>query len=392
VRMIKYFRIIFLAALVLLLSSICTATNNCDNQSAPLDVVVFYSPGCPGCEDVLKALAKAKKTFGDKIASYQLNIDELEAYEILIKYEEHYDSTENATLKIFLGDTYLASPGKIVKDLNKTIEEQRKKNSKTFFPEDVQLEKDKPEEIPPAIIKRFKSFKILPVLGAGLIDGINPCAFTSIVFLFSFLTYLKKSKFEILIVGLFFALGTFLTYLLLGFGAVKALKIVSLSRSFSQVVTYVVAAATFVLAGLSLRDYIVYKKTGKAGDMKLSLPKAMTRTIHKVTRSSFSSRNLVLAGFIAGVLVSLLEAICTGQVYLPTIIFVLKDPALKYHAYLYLILYNLMFIAPLLAVTALLFLGLSSKKLVKYAENRLGMTKLLMTALFFALGLLILLV
>jgi cytochrome c biogenesis protein CcdA len=59
---------------------------------------------------------------------------------------------------------------------------------------------------------------------------------------------------------------------------------------------------------------------------------------------------LAVYSFVTGLLVSILEAVCTGQVYLPTIAYVLKRTHLWVEALGYLLLYNIMFIAPLFVV------------------------------------------
>ena len=68
------------------------------------------------------------------------------------------------------------------------------------------------------LMERFKSFRILPILAAGLIDGINPCAFTTIIFLLSYLVYLGRKKREVLIAGAAFSAGVFMAYTALGLG------------------------------------------------------------------------------------------------------------------------------------------------------------------------------
>ena len=101
-------------------------------------------------------------------------------------------------------------------------------------------------------------------------------------------------------------------------------------------------------------------------------------------------RRFVLAAFASGMVVSLLELGCTGQVYLPTICFVVGVPAMRAHALLYLILYNLMFVFPLILVFVLAYFGISSQRLAKWTERHTALVKLLLSLLFFVLaGLLI---
>ena len=95
---------------------------------------------------------------------------------------------------------------------------------------------------------------------------------------------------------------------------------------------------------------------------------------------------LLFSALVTGFLVSLLEAVCTGQVYLPTISFVLKSTTLKLAALGYLLLYNIMFIAPLIVIFVLALLGTTSQQFWGFLKKHLGLIKILMVILFFGLG------
>lgn len=102
------------------------------------------------------------------------------------------------------------------------------------------------------------------------------------------------------------------------------------------------------------------------------------------------TRRLVLAAFAVGIVISLLESVCTGQVYLPTIVYVLKDRGLAARPLACLVLYNLMFIMPLLAVFGLVFAGMTSTRLLTFSKRHLALSKTLLALLFLGLGLLLL--
>jgi len=89
---------------------------------------------------------------------------------------------------------------------------------------------------------------------------------------------------------------------------------------------------------------------------------------------------------ITGFLVSLLEAVCTGQTYLPTITFILKTTTLKLHALAYLVIYNLMFVVPLFIIFIFALLGITSGQFSNFLKKHLLLIKLLMAILFFGLG------
>jgi len=79
--------------------------------------------------------------------------------------------------------------------------------------------------------------------------------------------------------------------------------------------------------------------------------------------------------------VSLLEAVCTGQLYLPTIVFVLKESTLRLRALGYLLLYNLMFIFPLLLILILALFGTTSEHFSQFLKKHLVIMKVSMAIL-----------
>ena len=97
-------------------------------------------------------------------------------------------------------------------------------------------------------------------------------------------------------------------------------------------------------------------------------------------------RRYVLAAFITGWIVSLLELACTGQVYLPTICFVTGVPELRLHAFLYLVLYNLMFILPLCFVFGLTYYGTTSEQIAGWMKRHIIVIKAALAVFFFCLG------
>ena len=96
--------------------------------------------------------------------------------------------------------------------------------------------------------------------------------------------------------------------------------------------------------------------------------------------------SFVAGAFIAGFLVSILEFACTGQVYLPTITLVVRQEGLNSLAVLYLLMYNVCFILPLLFVFGFVYFGMSSKGIAKIMESRVGMVKLILAVVFFFVG------
>ena len=140
-----------------------------------------------------------------------------------------------------------------------------------------------------------------------------------------------------------------------------------------------------VLAVFSFLDFLKARR-GEIGDMALNLPHSLRMRINAVIRSGRKSQAFVAGAFVTGVVVSFLELACTGQVYLPTIIFVMSQPEMRVRALTLLVLYNLLFILPLVVVFILAYYGTGSKQLTNFLQRRAATVKLGMALLFAALA------
>jgi cytochrome c biogenesis protein CcdA len=84
--------------------------------------------------------------------------------------------------------------------------------------------------------------------------------------------------------------------------------------------------------------------------------------------------------------------VCTGQVYLPTIGYIMTIAELRVHAFFNLVLYNIMFIIPLVGVFVAAFFGVTSEKMAAVTKEHTGTVRLLTGILFIGLAAFIFLV
>ena len=259
-----------------------------------------------------------------------------------------------------------------------------------------QEESKKAEE---SIIHRFKSFGVLAILLAGLMEGLNPCALATLVFFISYLTMVGRKRKEIFWAGLGFSGTGFITHLLIGIGILSFIQHLSFLPLFSQIVYFITFVFALLLGIFSLYDYIQLKK-GRPSKMKLQVPNFLKKKIHQMIRvrsdvleanKESTSIRFLLAAVVIGFIVTLFQSTCTSQVYLPTILFVMNVPSLRGSAVLYLILYNFIYILPLLVIFGIVYWGVTSEQLSFFLQKRASTIKLLTSAFFFALaGILIL--
>ncbi|MBM4464157.1 MAG: hypothetical protein FJ014_01080 [Chloroflexi bacterium] len=244
-----------------------------------------------------------------------------------------------------------------------------------------------PEEGERSIIERFKSFGVFTVVFAGLVGVLNLCAFATLIFFVSYLTLSGRKGREVLVVGAAFTLGVFLAYLVVGLGFYKVLDLLGdLLTTLGRWVYGLTALLCVGLAVFSFNDFLKARR-GEIGDMALNLPHGLRMRINAVIRRGRKSQAFVAGAFVTGIVVSFLELACTGQVYLPTIVFVISQPAMRVRALLFLVLYNLLFILPLVVVFILVYYGSAgSKQLTHFLQQRAATVKLGMALLFAALA------
>lgn len=349
--------------------------------------VLFVSPSCVHCNK-LKAeyWPGLKEQYKDSVNFIELDISQGGNNLIFAETAKAYGVQEMGYPAAAIGSTFLMGyPTEIKTYADAAIEKAMLLNEKTNL---VQTDAQDPQ-------KAFSKITLWAIIGSGLVDGINPCAFAVIVFFVSFLTVYKYTRKEIIVVGTAYCAAVFAAYVLIGLGLFKFLYAMS---GFAYVIKgfYILTAAVCLLFFvLALYDFWVYKKTGKAEKMLLQLPTNLKVRIHKIMgfflrEKHDSSIRLTLAALAVGFAVSLVEAVCTGQVYLPTVVLIMQDPAFRVKAWLFLLLYNLMFIFPLVLIFVLSILGYESKGFNDFLKKHLGPMKLLLCCVFLGLFLLLL--
>ena len=74
-----------------------------------------------------------------------------------------------------------------------------------------------------------------------------------------------------------------------------------------------------VCSALSVRDAFRYRKAKVPGVITLQLPDTVKKLIKTIAEVSWSGPTVVVAGVGCGFLVTLLDSLCTGQVYVPVL-------------------------------------------------------------------------
>ena len=392
ISMKNFLKIVFIIFLLFTYLIINTVTLNCqenqqDIQEQPIYIAIFSEPGCHDCERAKKILEEIVFQY-PQIEIRDFDISTPEGVALAEQLGELYRVSEYDRLLvplIYIGDKYFLREQISYENIINYIEEIE---GKELLPAWERVEEER-SSVQDRLIERFQSFGIGAIAISGLIDGINPCAFATIIFFISYLTLVNRKGKELLWVGGMFTLSVFLTYFLIGTGALKIVTSLSILPIVRKIFVFAMAAISAILAFISLSDYLKFKRTGQPCEATLQLPERMKKMIHSTIRKNVKTRNFIIMAAATGFLVSVLELACTGQIYLPTLIFISHVPELRTNALLYLLVYNLMFVIPLIIVFLFTFWGTSSQQWTEFSKKNFGKMKLLMTFIFFGLAILL---
>ncbi len=186
---------------------------------------------------------------------------------------------------------------------------------------------------------RLKFFLIL--VPAALWDSINPCAFAVMFILLSSILKTQQSRKKVLLAGFLFILAVFISYMAMWIGLYSALSTTN-SVFYLKLVVWIL----WVLIWLAnLKDYFWYWKY-----FKMEVPDAWRPKMRSILKKVVSP----FWAFIVGFLISLFLLPCTSGPYLMILWYLASESsALNLWGYIYITIYNLIFIIPMVVISIL---------------------------------------
>jgi cytochrome c biogenesis protein CcdA len=218
------------------------------------------------------------------------------------------------------------------------------------------------------------------VLITAAVDSINPCAIGVLILMITVLMGGdKKSVGKLLLYGGAYIFAVFLTYLVAGIGLIYFLA--SVPIVVAEYLSLFVGALVIIAGILEIKDFFWYGR-----GFSLQIPGPFARKIHDWSTSKLSIVGVMLLGaFVAGV-----ELPCTGAPYLAIITILALN--FNFAAFMMLILYNIVFVAPLIIILFMVAGGVKVNKVSKWKEENKGTMRLFIGLLLIALGWLLILI
>jgi len=356
-------------------------------------VFIFAGRTCPGCNYMKRELGprllkKYGVSGGQRVAL--LDLEQPENMLALADLEEKIGTRGTKTPVLYFRGMMLYGKAEVEKEL-----ENPDKN--TVKPNTVLLSKSKSIDSGngaalESVKRKAQGMTIWVIVAAGLIDGVNPCVFGGLIFLASLLASARMGGKKLLVAGAAYCLGSFICYFLMGLGLLGLLNsLIGGGGTPKMLLNGGMSAVLCVFSFLSFRDAVVFKRSGNGDGMSLKLPDSFRMRIRMLMRKGTSGGILWAGAFMAGVIVTVIESACTGQIYVPVLAFLVKMEGALSTWCAYLLLYNLMFVAPLVGLLIAVYFGTSFLRLASLTRVDAFTGKILMGSFFALLAVLMIL-
>ena len=329
------------------------------------DVLFFYGETCPHCENVRPVIEDITKRYPE------VTIRSLEVYQnatnrdLFLQITASHNTTAGVPA-LLVGDTLLLGETEIRNDAEQKIillKETQSGSGNTTTGNDGNC---------PATVTTLT----MPlVIGCAIVDSINPCGLAVLVFLLITMTAAGSRK-RTLLVGGAYIFAMFLFHLLVGIGLFSIFTQSGYSKTFS-----IIGGLIAILFGLiNIADLIRNKET-----FFLSIPESRKKILGDYTRMA-----TLPAAFILGILAGILGFTCTGGIYIS--ILGLMGQGLTFSTgFMWLLLYNLVFILPLIGITLLVAYGVPPERADLFRTSYKRPLRVIISVVLIALGVIILL-
>ncbi len=315
-------------------------------ETGAICIHFFVQDDCTQCENLAGFLKQKAEEYNVDFRVYNVSEDE-ESRLLYGKLQELYGVSLSGFPIAFVGDSYLMGDQSIRENIETVITRCQEQGCPCPVEEVKQTLRQMPK--PSTFMPEEKEAISIPFFGGeiqvhsesslfllgailGLADGVNPCMFSVLLFLLTYLLAIGSKK-KAVRVGLVFALGVFVIYFLFMVGMINLIALIGMINKIK-----VVVAVLALIAGLiMIKDFFAYGKW-----FSLEIPKSTKPLVERLIKKGTVPSAILLA-----LLSSLIELPCTAGI--PLVYTTLL--AQKGGAYIpYLAWYNLFFVAPLLVI------------------------------------------
>jgi len=338
------------ANIIIILILISILTIPISSASTHVQLEFFYSEGCPDCQAVKPIIDDVEEEYKGNISLIRLEISNVDNWERFISYNlsEVPAIVINNKIKLSKEDITKEKIEGVINTLisNGSIENNYSYNNIMII------------DTPFGVVNLSKlTLPVITIL-IGALDSINPCSFWVLFFLLSLLVYAQSRRRMLLIGGIFIFFSGFI-YLMF----MSLLLGVFILTAQLHLIALIAGCIAAVLGVINIKDFFFFKK-----GLSLSIPDEkkpeLIKRMRGVVRSSYLP-SMILGTIMLSIFANTYELFCTmGFPLVYTKILTLYTLDL-FQYYMYLVLYNIVYVLPLLIIVIIFTLTLGSRKLTE---------------------------
>lgn len=328
-------------------------------------IYYFYGDGCPHCARIRPVIdALAEKYPEVELRAYEIYFN-VTNKAMLDDFQQRYNVTQEGIPALFIGDRAFIGETAIRRGLEERIVWYR--GNPKVCPANYTVSGGYPLDVSPA---QPVDLTVPSIIGAAIVDSINPCAIAVLVILLAYLASLGERR-RVAIVGCTYIATVFVVYFIAGLGLLTVVQQAGLTGP-----VFTIAAIIAILTGLVNIAEVLLKRE----IFTLAIPASQKGAIDRYIRKASVPSAIVL-----GALVSMVELPCTGGIYL-AILGLLADRMTLAEGIPYLLLYNAVFVLPLVLILAIMFWGGTPERLEAFRTGSRRWVRLVMGIAMVVLG------
>ena len=322
-----------------------------------IEVIEYYGVGCPHCSRTSVLLEGMREEYGLTFIKKEVYSHADNRAEMFAVYEEFGQDPYDGGVPTMLVEGRALIIGELTEEQWRALFEICLKGE---CPEGVFTKKTIDDGYVTSVseIKEEDSFQALTLWGlvaAAVVDSLNPCTIAVMVMLLG-LILVSGGRKRMLLSGFTFISVIFLAYILLGVGILHVIDNPEITNIFYGAAT----VGLFLLAMMEFNGYFNYK----AGFFSVEMPMWLRPYTKRVLEGATSLPGVAIAAMFCSVFL----IPCSSGPYLAVLAIISKAVTLQ--AMSYLVLYNLIFVLPMVIITVAIYFGYTTVEKVGETKEK----------------------
>jgi len=329
-----------------------------------LQIDMYYGQGCPHCAATAQQLEALSSQYPLELSAHEVYYDADARNAMISEYDRFgYDVNSGGVPTSIVGGSAMVI-GSLQESQWRELLDACAEGvcpSGVFTSSHFEIEDPQPPPPPDSSSDPIEEkngaqeLTLVVLIGAALVDSLNPCTIAVMVLLVGAVMASKGER-SALVSGLIFTGVIFVMYILYGLGIMTAITAFKITSAFYFIVT----AGALILALMELNAYFNYRP----GFLAVEMPMWLRPYAKRATAEATSPLGIAAAAFLC----SFFLLPCSSGPYLVVLGMLAKAATLQTLGYL--VLYNLFFVLPLAAITLGIHFGKTSVEQVNEFKER----------------------